>query len=360
MNYSAIGLMSGSSLDGLDIVLVTFERANSTWFYKIRAADCSSFSPVWRQKLQDATSLCAKDYLLLDVDFGRYCGEKVKEFLAHHKTITPVDVIGSHGHTTFHIPGKYMTHQLGNGAALAAAANFPVVADLRSMDVALGGQGAPIVPIGEKLLFPQYKYFLNIGGICNVSIHRQAEVIAFDVAPANRVLNMLAGLVDEPYDKGGSMAADGRVNHKLLETLNAQAYYQMPFPKSLANDFGTSVTFPLIMSAGLAVTDALCTYCEHIAIQLKNALQPLQTDSGERILVTGGGALNAFLAGRISHHLRELKTEVVIPDMETVQYKEALIMAFIAVLRLAEEPNVLASVTGARRDSSGGSLWSVK
>ena len=172
MTYSAIGLMSGSSLDGLDIILAEFSESQGQWAYKIKAADCTRFSAKLKSRLANAIHLPANEYMLLHTDFARWCGEKTNEFLKENKIRKKPQIIGSHGHTTFHIPERGMTHQLGDGATIAAITGVPVVSDLRNTDVALGGQGAPIVPIGEKLLFPSYQYFLNIGGISNVSIHQ--------------------------------------------------------------------------------------------------------------------------------------------------------------------------------------------
>lgn len=360
MQYLAIGLMSGSSLDGLDIVLATFQYNNERWTYQIEKADCRGYSSEWVERLTSATALNAREYLLLHSEFGSYCGEEVNRFLASSGIPAKPDVIGSHGHTTFHMPEKNMTHQLGEGANISASTKIAVVSDLRMADVALGGQGAPIVPIGEKMLFEGYRYFMNIGGICNVSIHCKQEVIAFDVSPANRVMNLLANDAGKEYDEGGEIAARGIVNKELLEKLNGLDYYKQPYPKSLANSFGTDVVYPAIKDAGLFVEDAMATMVEHIAIQTLRSLKSFSTGRDEKMLITGGGTFNNYLISRLQRHLKTIKIETVIPDADTISYKEALIMAFIAVLRLRDEPNVLATVTGAATDSCGGALWSVK
>lgn len=360
MNYDGIGLMSGSSLDGLDIVLATFELTDGRCKYKIKAASCISFSKSWQSRLKNAVNLDAEAYLLLHAAFGKYCGQQVAAFLdAGHRGRRP-DVVGSHGHTTFHIPDKGMTHQLGDGAAIAAACHIPVVSDLRSMDVALGGQGAPVIPVGEKLLFPQYKYFMNIGGICNLSVHGTKKITAFDVCPANRVLNMLSGLAGKNYDKDGKLAGSGKINLSLLEKLNRERFYSRMPPKSLANSFGTGVLYPMILKKGLSTPDALATYCEHIAMQTLKALIPYRKKKRTTLLVTGGGALNKYLTGRLRYYLDAIGIDIEIPDDNTVNYKEALTMALMGVLRLTEQDNVFSSVTGAARNSCGGALWSVK
>jgi anhydro-N-acetylmuramic acid kinase len=322
-------------------------------------------------RLKNAVSLLALDYQLLHTDYGHYLGQQVNKFIEENNIHYQVALITSHGHTTFHLPGKKMTGQLGDGAAIAAETQLPVVSDLRAMDIAFGGQGAPIVPIGEKLLLGNYDYFLNIGGIANISAKSSLPAgerglgtgtcIAFDICAANRVLNMLANLAGKEYDKDGEMAAQGKVNNSLLEKLNQLDYYRQPYPKSLANEFGTGIVYPIIQHAELSINDAIRTYTGHIAIQIKNVIaflvgsQPVA--ASRQLLVTGGGAFNTFLIGQIKNELKELNIEVVVPDKQLVNYKEALIMALMGVLRWREEYNVLSSVTGAARDSIGGALW---
>jgi len=360
MIYRAIGLMSGSSLDGLDIVFAEIHENGGKWSYEIIHADCYTYSEEWIGKLKNAVSLTALDYQLLHTEYGHYLGQQVNRFIEENQLHYKVAVVASHGHTTFHIPAKKMTAQLGDGAAIAAITQLPVVSDLRALDIAFGGQGAPIVPIGEKLLLGDYDYFLNIGGIANISANKD-QYIAFDVCAANRVLNMLAADAGKEYDDEGRMAEGGNINNALLEKLNALDYYQQSYPKSLANDFGTDTVYPLIRDSGCGIPDALRTYTEHIAVQIKNAIAGLvsekQETKNEKLLVTGGGAFNTFLIDCLKDQLKELKIEVIIPDEKLVKYKEALIMALIGVLRWREETNVLSSVTGARRDSVGGAMW---
>ena len=382
MVYKVIGLMSGSSLDGLDIAYVHLqERAATsqlpkTWDFSLLHTACYPYPEDWKRRLAEATALSALDYQVLHVEYGHYLGEQVSRFIEEFGLHYQVQLIVSHGHTTFHWPARKMTAQLGDGAAIAAGTRINVVSDLRAMDLALGGQGAPIVPIGEKLLLPGYEFFLNLGGIANVSRHAAAggagslaaagsnpggisaageaqSFLAFDVCPANRILNALAELEGRPYDKAGAMAATGRVDESLLRELNALPYYALPSPKSLANEFGTETVLPLVRARGLSTTDALRTYVEHIAQQVGRAVGDGQ-QAGARMLVTGGGAHNDFLVERLRH---KLGMEVVVADDQLADYKEALIMALIGVLRWREENNVMASVTGASRDSIGGAVW---
>ncbi len=358
MVYRAIGLMSGSSLDGLDIVFAELHENAGKWNYEILQADCYPYSEEWMHRLKNATSLPALEYQLLHVDYGHYLGTQVNKFIDEYQLHYKVALIASHGHTTFHVPARKMTAQLGEGAAMAAATQLPVVTDLRAMDLAFGGQGAPIVPIGEKLLLGDYDYFLNLGGIANISLNAD-RYIAFDICPANRVLNMLAGEAGKEYDAGGEMAAAGTIHDALLQQLNALDYYKQSFPKSLANDFGTDIVYPLVKKARLNTEDALRTYVEHIIVQVASAIRVLPGfgTTNRRLLATGGGALNNFLVERLKEELKKLAVEVIIPDKKLINYKEALIMALIGVLRWRQEYNVFSSVTGAARDSIGGALW---
>jgi anhydro-N-acetylmuramic acid kinase len=368
MVYRVIGVMSGSSLDGLDIVFTELHENRGKWNYEILKADCYPYNAEWTEKLRAAVSLNALDYQLLHTEYGHYIGRAINQFVEQNDLHYKVALISSHGHTTFHVPSKKMTAQLGDGASIAAETGLPVVNDLRALDIALGGQGAPIVPVGEKLLLGDYDYYLNIGGIANISApHPQISKgggpgrIAFDICPANRVLNMLANDAGKEFDEDGKIAASGSVHEKLLNELNSLSYYSQPYPKSLANDFGTDVVYPVIKKSGIAINDALRTYVEHIALQIKNSINGLNDSklqtSNSHLLATGGGAFNSFLIGRIKEHLLLSNIEIVIPDESLVKYKEALIMALIGVLRWRQEYNVLSSVTGASRDSIGGALW---
>lgn len=352
--------MSGSSLDGLDMAFAEFEESRSKWKFEIKAAQCKPYNEEWQHKLRQATSLSAYDYLLLHTAYGKYIGEQVNRFIEEFDLHHQVQLIASHGHTTFHAPALGMTAQLGDGAAIAAATQINVVSDLRAMDVAFGGQGAPIVPIGEKLLFDDYSFYLNLGGITNLSFKSGNDIIAFDVCAANRILNMLANIEGKEYDAEGAMAALGKVYMPLLMCLNALPYYALPYPKSLANDFGTDVVFPLVQAFDISNADKMRTYVEHIALQTGNAVQKLILNNIEgisKLLITGGGAFNTFLVQRLTMLLKANDIEVVLPKADVINYKEAVIMGLIGVLRWREEYNVLGSVTGAIRSSIGGAVW---
>lgn len=342
--------MSGSSLDGLDMAFVHLQSGAGKWGYTIEAAETIPYSAEWRARLEGAASLGAREYLVLDQDYGHFLGTRVNEFIREAGLEFQVQLVASHGHTVFHEPAAGMTAQLGSGAAIAAETGLQTVTDLRALDVALGGQGAPIVPIGEKWLFPGYAYFLNLGGIANVS--DASSAIAFDVCPANRVLNLLASRAGKAYDEDGALAASGLVVPSVLAALDALGYYRQPPPKSLDNSFGTQTVLPLL--DGCSPEDGLRTYVEHIALRVAAALAGRP---GGEMLVTGGGAHNRFLTDRLRERLAPLGITLAVPDAAVVDFKEALVMALFGVLRLRQEENTLASVTGASRDSIGGALW---
>jgi anhydro-N-acetylmuramic acid kinase len=362
MMYKVLGLMSGSSLDGLDMAFCEFEEAGGRWTYTISAAACREYSLEWKERLTGAIQLNARDYQLLHSDYGHYIGKQVNAFMEEYNLHYRIGFISSHGHTTFHMPPQ-MTGQLGCGAAIAAETELPVISDLRAMDLAYGGQGAPIVPMGEKWLLPEYQYFLNIGGIANISANRPESYAAFDCCPANRVLNMLVAERGLEYDAGGGIASGGKVDFSLLEKLNAFSYYDKAYPKSLANDFGTDTIYPLIRQSGISIPDALRTCVEHIAQQIRKSLIMIlarnneQNAAGATMLITGGGAFNTYLVNRITELLEPLNLKTEVADERLANYKEAMIMGFLGVLRWREESTVISSVTGARKDSIGGALW---
>ncbi|ANI89128.1 anhydro-N-acetylmuramic acid kinase [Arachidicoccus ginsenosidimutans] len=358
MIYRAIGLMSGSSLDGLDIAFVEFEESRGQWLFTIYNAETIDFTDVWKQRLSTAAQLSAFDFVQLDNDFGRFIGEAVNNFIERNNLEHRVQLIVSHGHTIFHSPEKYITTQIGNGAQIAALTGINVISDLRSLDVALGGQGAPIVPIGEKYLFKDYSYFLNIGGIANISLKNENDSFStFDVCVANQVLNYFAQQKGLAFDKDGELASKGNVNTALLTRLNALDYYHQTAPKSLSNQYFRENILPLIENIELSIEDILRTYAEHIVMQITYAIIHKTQGEAKQLLVTGGGALNSFLIDRLRNSLSVYNIEVIIPEREIVEFKEALIMAFLGVLRWREENTVLPGATGASRASIGGAVW---
>jgi anhydro-N-acetylmuramic acid kinase len=358
MIYRVIGIMSGSSLDGLDIVYTTLEEQSGKWTYQIIASDCIAFDAVLKSELHNAAQLEVPEYLLLHTRFGRFIGEQINRFIQNNELEHKVHFIASHGHTVFHSPSKFTSVQIGDGATISAVTGLPVISDLRSMDVALGGQGAPIVPIGDQLLFGDYDYWLNIGGIANMTARSNDRLVAFDICPANQMLNLLAQQLGQDYDKDGAIAARGRLLFDVLSQLNEQAYYRLPPPKSLSNEAAIALAFPHLLESPHDIPDLLHTAVVHIADEVCSAVRLFPVlHERPRMLITGGGAFNGFLVEKIKEQLLPLNVSVVVPDNNTVMYKEALIMALIGTLRWREEVNILKEVTGALQSSIGGALW---
>jgi anhydro-N-acetylmuramic acid kinase len=347
------GLMSGTSLDGLDIATCRFRKNGKYWSYEILHATTISYSASMKEKLESLMNATAEGFAEADVFFAKFSGEQTKKFLLKH-TIES-DLIASHGHTVFHQPKKGFTTQIGNGAYIAAITNIPVVSDFRTMDVALGGQGAPLVPIGDKLLFGQYDYCLNLGGIANISFDKSGKRIAGDICPVNIVLNKLAGEKGKEYDKDGKLALTGNVNQPLLKKLNNLSFYKKEFPKSLGREWIDQEFFQRIGDTSVSTEDKLTTVCEHIAFQIAASIS---SEKAVTLMVSGGGALNKYLIGRIAEHAGN-KVKIIVPDHFTISYKEAVIFAFLGLKRVFGEVNALASVTGASKDSIGGALYGV-
>jgi len=351
--------MSGSSLDGLDIAYVQLDEVRGKWEYQILAAECVPYTEEWRSRLTNATSATVPEFLDLDSDYGKYLGNSVNAFMDKHSLEHKVHFIASHGHTVYHSPSTATTGQIGNGAAIAAITGLPVINDLRATDVALGGQGAPIVPIGDRLLFGNYKYVLNIGGIANLTIQENSEsAVAFDVCPANQVLNELARRSGREMDENGAIASGGQLLEDLLTKLADHVYYTVNAPKSLSNEMAMAIGAKLIQNSSNRDADLLNTACHHIADQVVAAItQNGANEKSGQMLVTGGGAFNTYLLEVLRAKLSQSGIEVVVPEADVVKYKEALVMALIGTLRWREEVNVLSSVTGASRDSVSGALW---
>jgi anhydro-N-acetylmuramic acid kinase len=351
MNQSiaALGIMSGTSLDGLDLALCRFDTMNGQWKYRIIKAETIPYPPEWQQSLLKAPEADALTISLLHASYGRWIGQACNVFLTG-SSIKP-QLIASHGHTIFHRPGEGMTLQIGSGAAIAAETGITNVCDFRSLDVALGGQGAPLVPIGDKLLFGEYDACVNIGGFTNLSYSQDRRRVAWDICPANFILNSEAKKLGFKMDESGTIARNGKLDQTLLQKLNSLDYYHSTGPKSLGREWVEKHILPLLVESKLNPETILRTFTEHIAVQTGKALS---RKKGGPVLFTGGGAHNKFLMERIAA-LSNMKVEI--PDSETVDFKEALIFALLGVLRIRNENNCLAEVTGASRDNCGGSVF---
>lgn len=345
-NY-AIGLMSGTSLDGVDLVYVSFEKT-ATYSFKIISSKTYSYTNEWKQKLKNAFNQPKEKIKALDIEYGTFLGNLVNSFIAEYK-IGKIDFIASHGHTIFHNPEEGITLQIGNGNTIAKLTKLKVVCDFRTQDVQLGGQGAPLVPIGDKLLFAAYKYCLNLGGFANVSFDENGSRIAFDICPVNIVMNHYTQKIGLEYDDKGILAASGKIHIKLLEELNVLPFYNEQKPKSLGYEFVVEHIFPLIEKYNLPINDILRTFIAHVVLQISKKIK----QDGE-LFVTGGGAFNTFLIDELK---KELSIPVILPKRLIIDFKEALIFAFLGLLRIDNQVNCLKSVTGAKKDHSSGQIY---
>lgn len=348
-DFKVIGLMSGSSLDGVDIAYINFSHDNKKWFFQIIEAGNIPYPAYWKDQLSEAFNKNKDELNILDKEYGKYLGNITKRFIEKYE-LEP-KLIASHGHTIFHNPKAGYTLQIGDGQEIANATGIMTINDFRSEDVKKGGQGAPLVPIGDRHLFADYPMCLNIGGIANISYEIDNKRIAYDICMANQLLNYLANKLGYDYDNNGNFARQGNVNKELFDKLNDNIYYDDIPPKSLGREFFESKQRMIIDNSTLDIKDIIATATEHIAYQIVKATSNIATS---KILITGGGAKNCHLINRI----KDLsKHEIIIPDTMIIDYKEALIFAFLGVLKMEGKINVLSSVTGADSDSSSGKTW---
>lgn len=339
-----IGLMSGTSVDGLDICAVKFEQDK----FSFLATDTYVYSDELHTQLLRSHLLSSVELAQLHVDFGIFCGDSVKSFVKKHHI--HADYVCSHGQTVFHTPHSSLTLQIGSGAHIAAKSGITTICDFRTLDVAMGGQGAPLVPIGDELLFSEYNYCLNIGGFANVSTNKNKKRIAWDICPANIVLNSFAREYGKDYDFNGELGQKGFVDNALLSQLNELKYYKQEAPKSLGREWTEENILPIFEKSKLSNLDKMATYYEHCAIQIGKILQGKET----KTLCTGGGIKNQYLVKRIAQYA---ESQLVIPDENLIDYKEALIFAYLGYLRVNKQANCLASVTGARKNVCGGAIY---
>jgi len=345
---TGIGVMSGTSIDGLDLIAVTFYKSNNKICYDVSASETIPYSSTWKNSFLHATELSAVGLRKLDVEFAHFISKSVLEFIKE-KNWKP-DFISSHGHTIFHQPNSGYTHQIGCGSTIAALTGIQTVSDFRQGDVALGGQGAPLVPIGDQLLFSDFSYCLNLGGFANVSYELNGSRIAFDISPLNVVLNNLARRLGADYDDEGKLADSGKLIPELFDQLNHLEYYHVAAPKSLGVEWVEENITPLILKYSINndIADLLNTFGIHFAFQIGQVLKSGKT------LVTGGGAKNSWLMKQIKLH--SIST-MELPSGDLIDNKEALIFALLGYLRLNEIPNTLPSVTGAIRPISAGAVY---
>ena len=348
-NYNVIGIMSGTSLDGVDLAHVKFYKKEN-WTFEILETSTVSYDEKWLIILKNAVNFSNSELNQLNETYTLLLSKIINDFISEYK-IKNIDAISTHGHTILHRPDLGYTLQIGNLPILAKLINQKVVCDFRVQDVLLGGQGAPLVPMGDKLLFSEYDYCLNLGGFSNISFDENGERIAFDISPVNTVLNFYANTFNIAFDDKGNIARSGTLNFDLFSKLNEINFYDLPYPKSLGIEFVNEVVFPMIEKYQIDYSDILNTFVEHIAFQISKNIK----NEKSSIFISGGGVYNEYLIDRIKFYLPN--NEIVIPDKKTIEFKEALIFAFLGVLKLRNEINVLCSVTGASTNHSSGVVF---
>jgi len=352
-SYNVVGVMSGTSLDGADLAHIKLTVTDDAWQYEIFDAETIPYSDEWVQKLKTAIDYNDDALADLNKDYTILLSSLINDFIVRHD-LKGLDAVCSHGHTILHRPQDGVTLQIGNLPEIATLTGQLVVCDFRVADVALGGQGAPLVPIGDRLLFADYDYCLNLGGFSNISFEENGKRLAFDISPVNTVLNFYANKLGHDYDDGGSIAAEGEIIEELLSELDALDFYKQPYPKSLGFEFVKQTVLPLMERYDATAQNKLATFTEHVARQIAAVI--LHKGAAGSLLITGGGAYNATLIKRMQQLMPLIN--IAVPNDKTIQYKEALIFALLGVLKLRGEVNTLSSVTGAPQDHTGGIIYS--
>lgn len=342
-----IGLMSGTSLDGIDLVYVKFDK-NDYKNFTIINTDTVHYTDDWKQKLKLAIDFSEDDLEKLDINYGELLGKEIKLFIKNNN-INKIDFVASHGHTILHQPERGITLQVGNGQEIANITQQKVICDFRTQDVKLGGQGAPLVPIGDELLFSGYDFCVNLGGFANVSFKENNKRIAFDICPVNIVLNHYVSKLGFEFDDRGQIASSGKINSELLNELNKLEFYRKLPPKSLGLEWVQQEVFPVIDNLEKNIPSILRTFIEHSAIQIGKIIY-----ENKSVLITGGGVFNTFLMNRIEHYAHQ---QIKIQLKELINYKEALIFAFLGLLRSDNQVNCLKTVTGASKNHSSGVIF---
>jgi len=346
--------MSGTSLDGLDLCYSHISKDEDKWSFEIIETKSVSYSDDMQSELKDSIYLKADELLQFHNTYGTWLGQQAKQFISEKKL--EVDFIASHGHTTHHQPENGLTFQIGSGQHIANESLLKVICDFRTNDVALGGQGAPLVPIGDQLFFGEYDFCLNLGGISNISLEQKGKRIAYDIGLANMILNYITRRIDLDFDKGGALARSGRINTNMLDRLNGLKYYLLPHPKSIGYEWFVEEVVPIVDITDDTTENLLHTAIHHVCEKVAQQVKLNTTKEESSLFVTGGGALNTFMIEVLQDKLGEATT-VVVPEKELIEFKEAVVFALMGALRIEKEINVLKSVTGAKRDSSSGVVY---
>lgn len=349
----ALGMMSGTSGDGVDLVLADLAPADGARF-QILKCSTEPYPENWAENLR-FRPLSAEAFLDLDHNLGLYLGACAQKFLAQAQAegLPAAQFIASHGHTWFHQPALKRSYQLGCGPEISLQSGLICVNDFRRSDVLRGGQGAPLVPIGDRDLFPEFEACLNLGGFANVSFMQKGPGLAYDIAPLNLGLNRWAQKLGLPFDRDGAIAAQNSPDPGLVAALDALPYYQQKGPKSLGIEWLDQVFWPCIESFKPSPEVAISSLSEHSARQIA---RQLKQEGCQSALVTGGGAHNKHLINRIETHWGKALS---LPSPELIDFKEALVFAYLGSLCLQGRVNVLAAVTGADCDHCSGQIYRV-
>lgn len=352
--FKVIGLMSGSSMDGVDIAYCELTLNQNAWSYAIPYAETIPYDEKWRVRLSQLRSQVSLTYVKTDVYYGHYLGQITNNFIKKHN-LAP-DLIASHGHTIFHYPETRITAQIGDGAAISAVTNLPVVNDFRRIDLANGGQGAPLVGIGDQLLFNDYDYCINLGGFANISGLINQILTAFDIGPCNIPLNRVARDLGQSYDNDGLIASKGTINYDLLQALNNIPFFNQKPPKSLNRDWINQDFWPVVRNFNdINPNDKMKTLVDHIAFQIAQGIHQFDNQNGlnKKVLLSGGSALNPVLVDHIQTHT---EAKIIVPEKQIIEYKESLIFALLGILRVHNMTNILGSATGSNINAVGGAL----
>lgn len=354
-----LGLMSGSSCDGVDAAICKFWEEEEELKYELLNTASFQFSTELKEALENSAQLDLPKLKSLEAKFSKFLSTKVNDYIRDAGTI---DYLASHGHTVLHQPAESYTLQIGLGSIISAETGIPTICDFRSLDMAYGGQGAPVAPIADKYLFAGHRFYLNLGGIVNISSLVDDKIVGYDIAPCNQMLNALSNIKGLDYDDGGKLAASGRLNDKLLQNLLSHEYLSQGYPKSLDNSWVQSNFTNPTLAFDDTVENKLYTSVEFMAIAIADELKKISASenvsiANSTVFCTGGGAFNNHLMNRIGFHSEQLGVKTVIPETDIIEYKEAMLMALMGYLRLKEQPNCLASVTGASKDCSGGVIY---
>jgi anhydro-N-acetylmuramic acid kinase len=344
-DFYSIGLMSGSSLDGLDLCYSKISSKDENCHFEIIASETIPYDNDVYEKLKKVREISSLDLHFFDIELGKLFGAYCNSFIGKNN-IKQIDAVSNHGHTVFHYPEKGLTLQIGNNNWIAKMTNIPIFGNLRMRNITHGGQGAPIVPIADKYLFSEFDNCINLGGISNITIKKGTNLKSFDIGICNQLLNYLCNLIDKKYDQNGDIAATGTINLELLNALEKIPFYQIQPPKSIDNGMLKETVLPIFDSYKDSVPNLLATAAEHIAIEISKYLE-----KDSKTIITGGGAYNSFLISRIQSISN---AKITIPNPKIIEFKEALAMSFMALRSIENRPNTLSNTTGSEKDCISG------